>query len=112
MVRRIFIVWARPIFHEALSAILQHPDIQIVGASSSHAESEEAIRQLQPDTIILEETEEAPITSMDMSRLLETTASARRVIRVSMEDNILWMVRRNERIMHQADELLNLIQEE
>ncbi len=112
MVRRIYIVWARPLFHEALRALLNHPTIQIVGASSEHAATESHIRSLQPDTIILEETADAPITNIDISRLLESSASALRVIRLSLEDNLLWIYHREQRIVQRTEDLVQLIQDE
>ena len=110
VVRRIFIVWARPLFHESVRALLNHPSIQIVGDSSEHAATESHIRSLQPDTIILEETEEAPITNLDISRLLDTGAPALRVVRMSLEDNVLWIYHREQRIVQQAGDLLQFLQ--
>jgi DNA-binding NarL/FixJ family response regulator len=111
-VRRVFIVWARPLFYEALRALLESPDIQIVGAGSEHDATESHIHSFQPDTIILEETEDTPITNTDISRLLETSATSLRVVRLSLEDNLLWMYHREQRTLQQPEDLLQLIREE
>ena len=106
--RRVFVIWTHPLFHESISLLLKHPDVEWVGATSDHAAALEQITSLQPDTILIEE--EHGDVAAEALKILEASAAAVRIIRLSLADNELSVYHREQRTVGQAEDLLRLIQ--
>lgn len=110
-VRRVYIIWSYPLFYEAVWRLLNDDEIENVGASSDDATAHSEIEELEPDTIIVEQTEGGSATSSEALQLLEASAWGPRVICMSLRDNNLWVYHREERTVKRAEDLLDLIRE-
>ena len=105
--RRVFIVWTHPLFHEAVCLLLKHPEIKLVGANSDYKAAHEQILELQPDTIVVEEGDEG--VPIDVMKYLETYPWNLRVTFLNVTDNQLNMYQHEQRTRGQAGDLLHLI---
>ncbi len=107
--RRVFVIWSNPLFHESLRLLLNHPEVEWVGATSDHAAAHDQIVSLCPDTILIEEEEggNAPAETLE---ILEASSADMRVIRLSLVDNELKVYHREQRTVGRAEDLLRLIQ--
>ena len=108
-IRRVFIIWAHPLFHEAVRRILADTEIEWVGGTSDHAAAHDQIARLQPDTILIEEGEGGS-ASAEALEILEASSADVRIIRLSLADNELRVYQREQRTLGRAEELLRLIQ--
>lgn len=109
MTRRVFIVWTNRLFYEAIQALLNHPEIEMVGSCSEPAAALAEIERLSPDTVIVEELESATETSAEVLSILESSAWDPRILRLSIHNNELRVYQREHRILEQAEDLLKLI---
>jgi DNA-binding NarL/FixJ family response regulator len=107
VVRRVFVVWTHPIFHESVRLLLNHPDVELVGATSDYGAAQREILGLQPDTVLVEE----PGGSLraEVMGILEASPWSVRVIGLSLEDNSLSVYHREQRTVAQSDDLLQLV---
>lgn len=108
MVPRVFIVWTNRLFYESVRVLLEHPNVQVVGASHEHAAARAEIEALRPDTILIEESED-PTRNGEALLLLETSAWNPWILRMSMHDNELRAYHREQRTIEHADDLLKMI---
>ena len=106
--RRVFVIWAHPIFHESVRRLLTHPDIEWLGATADHVAARDQIASLQPDTVLVEE-EEGVRPLAGVLEILEASLYDVRVIRLSLAGNELSVYHCEHRTMEQADDLLHLI---
>lgn len=107
--RRVFVIWKYPLFLEAVRQLLTSPDIEWAGESSDPVTAREEIAKLSPDTVLIEEEENA---CAEIMPLLEAGASDLRVIRLSLMENQLSLYRREQHTVTQAEDLLKLIRGE
>jgi DNA-binding NarL/FixJ family response regulator len=107
-IRRVFAIWAHPLFGEAVRLLLQHPDVEWLGATSNLGDAQAQIVSLRPDTILIEELEGSH-AGEEAIRLLENISSDVRIIRLSLYDNELTIYQRKRRTLGQAEDLLKLI---
>jgi len=106
-IRRVYAIWAHPIFHESVRLLLSHPDIEWTGATSDYAAAKQAILESQPDTVLVEKVEgEVPA---EVKEILETIPWAVRVISLGLDDNKLNMYHSERRTIEQPEDLLRLI---
>lgn len=110
MIQRIFIVWAHPIFRETVSLLLNHPAVEIVGLSADREAAMAEIEALKPNTIIIEETEDTAFTHGEAARFLEACSWELRVIRLSLQDNELWLLQKQRRSIGSSEDFLRIIQ--
>jgi DNA-binding NarL/FixJ family response regulator len=110
--RRVFVIWAHPLFHESVRLLLNHPEIEWVGATSDYKTALGDITNLQPDTILIEETEPAAISRVPLRvmEILEACSWNSRVVELNLKDNELSIYHREKRTVGQAEDLLHLIQ--
>ena len=110
MGRRVFIKWVNPLFHDTLRALLGHPEVEIVGNSADYEAALASIEELQPDTVIVEETED---TAQNVATLIlqvfESRSWCPRVMRMSLQDNDLWVYHREQWTVNDRDELIQII---
>jgi DNA-binding NarL/FixJ family response regulator len=111
LIRRVFIVWSYPLFRETVRLLLKHPAVEIVGASSKYEEALAAIEELRPDTIIVEETEDVAVVRIEALQFLKAFMWGPRVIRLSLQDNELWVYSRERRVIGDSTELLQLVRD-
>lgn len=108
-IRRVFIIWSHPLSHESVRLLLNHPDVEIVGATADHLIAREEITRLQPDTIIVEVEEMTKGVPTEALALLESSPCVTRVIGFSLQDNRLSVYHREERTVARAEDLLGLV---
>ena len=110
MIQRIFIVWVHPIFRETVRLLLKHPAIEIVGLSADHQTALAEMETLKPDTIIIEETEDTVLTHSEVAQFLDACSWESRVIRLSLQDNELWLLQQQRRSIGSSEDFLRIIQ--
>lgn len=105
--RRVFVIWTHQLFRESVRLLLNHPEVEWVGAASDHQTAQDEILKLRPDIILIEEMrDDVPVEIMG---ILEASPWGVRVIGLSLDDNKLSMYHREQRTVRQADDLLRLI---
>jgi len=105
----VFVIWINPLFLESIRALLSHPEIQLVGASSDFAQAHSEIAILRPDVVIIEgNSDGTPFDSETLPILISTA----RVIQMSLDDNELILFQHQHRTLADADDLLSMILEE
>src|SRR5574341_880732 len=110
MSRRVFIIWVHPLFYDTIRLLIVHPEVEVVGAGSVYTEALAEIEKLQPDTVIVEETEENKReAALETLRLLETSSWCSRIVRISLQDNDLWIYQREQRTISNKNDLLQII---
>ncbi len=105
--RRVFVIWTHPIFHESVRLLLNHPDVEWVGATSDYAAAKDEVLDLQPDTILVEEI--AGNIPVEVLEIMEASSQNVRVIGLSLADNELSVYYHEQRTVGQAEDLLRLI---
>lgn len=106
--RRVFVVWTHPLFREALQRLLAGPQVEWLGATSDAQAGQRQIRELQPDTILVEHAPGAD-QAFEISTLLEAAAAGVRIIHLSLSENELNVYHREQRSVDRAADLLQLI---
>ena len=106
----IYIVWSHQLFFEAVGIIMQSPGINIVGASSNYANAVAEIQRLRPSTVLIEIEEGHSHMNEDFLKILETSEWNPRIIRLSLNDNVLIVYHREQQVIDHIEDLLNLIQ--
>jgi len=105
--RRLFVIWKHPIFHGSVRRLLNHPEVEWVGAASDWTTAHSEIERLQPDTILVEELEEQGTN--EALEILETSSWDVRVVSISLNNNRLSVFHREQKTVGQADDLLHLV---
>lgn len=105
---RVFVIWNHPLFYEAIRLFLQKTNVECVGACQHMHEAIPQIKELHPDTILVEETENDD-TSARVIELIETSSINVRIFRLNMNDNVLKIYHREQITVMQAEELIHLI---
>ena len=108
-VRRVFIAWSHPLFYGSVRLLLNHPDIEIMGASLDSETVWREVSDLQPDAIIIERH-----GADDEMMLGPKTCDSWQpfVIRTGLHDNIAHVCRCEQHILEQAEDLLHLVLDE
>ncbi|HWR65821.1 MAG TPA: hypothetical protein VN364_06855 [Bellilinea sp.] len=106
-VRRVFVVWTNPLFHESTRLLLEHPDVDLVGAAQNPTMVHEEILKLRPDTILFERTSQ-PIPEY-LIRLMGMDAWDMRLIGLSLEDNKVSLYHREQQAVVEAGDLLQYV---
>jgi DNA-binding NarL/FixJ family response regulator len=108
--RRMFVIWTHPLFHESVRLLLDHPGLEWVGETSNYEAAQDALQQLRPDTILIEEA--GTTTPNKIMEILEACPWDVRVLGLNLEDNHLKVYHREQRTVGQVEDLLNLIQDD
>jgi len=106
-VRRVFVIWTNPLFHESTRLLLEHPDVDLVGAAQNPTTVQEAVLRLQPDTILFERTSQ-PFPEY-LIRLMEIDTWELRLIGLSLEDNKVSLYHREQQAVVEAGDLLQYV---
>ena len=106
-VRRVFVIWTNPLFHESAVLLLKHPDIIIVGAAVDFTTAHEDIMRLQPDTILFEKTSVG--VPVDVMGILEAETWDIRIIGLSLDNNEMSLYHREHQMVVEASDLLQLV---
>lgn len=105
--RRVFVIWTHPIFYESVRLLLNHPDVELVGATSDYVAAKDEILDLQPDTILIEEA--GASVRAEVMGILETSPWSVRVIGLSLAYNELRVYHREQRTVAREEDLLRLV---
>jgi len=106
-IRRVFAIWAHPIFHESVRRLLDRPGIEWTGATSDYAAAKDAILSLRPDTVLVEEV--GGQVPAEVKEVLETISWPVRIISLNLADNKSIVYRQERRTIEQPEDLLRLI---
>lgn len=107
MSHRLFLIWTNPLFRDSVRLLLNHPNVKWVGAASNWATAQPEILSLQPDTILVEEREDN--VSIEAMEILEATPWNVRIVSVSLDNNKLSILYREQKAVGQAEDLLRLV---
>jgi chemotaxis response regulator CheB len=107
---RVYILWSHQMFYEAVSALLNHPGVEIVGDAPDSPRALAGIEALQPDTIVVEEADDNLDEEPAALRILEACSWNPRVVRLSLSDNELRLYQREQWTVEQARDLYLFIQ--
>jgi hypothetical protein len=87
--------------------LLDHPEVEWLGTTADIVAAYDDIKQLHPDTIVVEEVAGGlPAKLIDF---LETENSLHRLVCISLDDNRLKIYSRENWAVGEADDLLRLI---
>ena len=111
MARRVFIVWSHPLFNETVRRLLDQSEVEVVGTESQRAAARAEIDILQPDTIIVEEDPDQAADYSEALKLVESSPWEPRVIRLSLQDNELWVYQREKWTIRTSGDLIDHIQD-
>lgn len=106
-VRRVFVIWTNPLFHDAARLLLKHPDIIILGATADFTTAHEDIMRLQPDTILFEKTSVG--VPVDVMGILEADTWDMRIIGLSLDNNEMSLYHHEHQTIVEAGDLLQLV---
>lgn len=106
-VRRVFVIWTNPLFHESVVLLLKHPDIIIVGAAADFTTAHEDIMRLQPDTILFERTRAG--IPVDVMGILEVETWDMRIFELSLDTNEMSLYHRQHQTVIEAGDLLQFV---
>ncbi len=107
MPRRLYLIWTNPLFRDSARALLSHPEIDWLGATSDYAAAGAAILQLHPDTVLVEELGNS--LPHDLVEVLRLNRVDMRLIGASLDRNWLQVWQCEEHTLAQADDLLSLV---
>jgi DNA-binding NarL/FixJ family response regulator len=105
--KRVFVVWKHPIFRQSVRLLLDHPDVEWVGESPDFVAVHSILAGLQPDTILVEESEGK--ISTNALEILEASSWNVRVVGLSLDDNRLSVYRREQQTVGKSKDLLHLV---
>ena len=106
-VRRVFVIWTHPLFHESVRLLLKHPEVEWLGSTSDYETARAEVLRLKPDTILVEEVGQ-PIPDRIM-KLLEGSSWNLRVVGLSLDNNNLIVYHQEQRSMVRTEDLLQLV---
>ena len=105
--KRVFVIWSHPLFHDAVRALLAHPEIEWVGETSDYEGIEEAVKQMRPDTVIFEEDEDR--SSSQILAMPEIFPSVERIIGLNLNNNELRIYHHKVKIVGHTNDLIQSI---
>jgi hypothetical protein len=106
-IRRVFVIWTHPLFHESARLLLNHPDILWMGADTDFTSARETIMRLQPDTILFEKTKAG--IPVEVLEILEVELWDVRIIGLSLDNNEMSLYHREHQTVVKADDLLQFV---
>lgn len=106
-VRRVFVIWTDPLFHESVRLLLKHPNIIWVGAAANLETAREEIMRLHPNTILFEKTRDG--FPADLMGILETETWDLRIIELSLDTNEMILYHREHQTVVEAGDLLKFV---
>ncbi|HUV29052.1 MAG TPA: hypothetical protein VMW34_16950 [Anaerolineales bacterium] len=106
--QRVYVIWTHPLFHDSLRQLLDHTEINWLGAASDFTIAVEEISRLHPDTILIEELEGETTTSAFME-IVEKFQWNLRVVGISLNDNQLSVYQHAQQTVGQPEDLIRLI---
>jgi len=109
--QRLFIIWSHPLFRELVNLLLDDPAVSIVGTTSEYKAVLAELESLKPDTIIVEETQDSDVTPVEAVEILNVCTWGPRVIRLSLQDNELWVYHQERWNIGSKEDFLRLVRD-
>ena len=106
--RRVFLIWTYPLFKEVVSLLLDQSEVELLGATSDHAEALDLIADLKPDVVMVEVAEGDQSDCEETISILQVSP---RVICLSLDNNEMKIYQRHDRMMTNVEDLFSLINE-
>jgi DNA-binding NarL/FixJ family response regulator len=103
----VFILWAHPLFDEAVRRLLLDWGVNVVGSTSDPFTALDQIRALSPNVVILEDADD-PSEAEEQQTMAIINASPH-VIRLNLNDNELRSYRRERRTVGKIEDLADLL---
>jgi DNA-binding NarL/FixJ family response regulator len=94
-----------------VNLLLDDPAVSIVGTASEYKAVLAALGSLKPDTIIVEETQDCAVTSVEAVEILKACTWGPRVIRLSLQDNELWVYHQERWNIRSKEDFLRLVRD-
>lgn len=109
--QRLFIIWSHPLFREFLNLLLDDPALVIVGTASEYKAALVELESLKPDAVIVEETQDSANMAVEVLEILKACSWGPRVIRLSLQDNELWVYHQERWNIGSRDDFLRLVRD-
>ncbi len=110
MVKRVFVVWKHSLFRQSVCRLLVGPSLEVVGDAPNDGGADAAISALQPDIVLVETTGD-PDGCFDALGRSQRQGWKQRIICLSLDDNVILMLRPEEHLLTDAQELLQFVLE-
>jgi len=105
--RRVFLIYTHPLFFEAVRLMLQRSDVTLVGQTTSPAQIRDALQQLHPDIILVEEKEDG--FSQSIAEVLAAGPGRVRIVGLNLSNNRLNIYDRKQQVVGQLEDLITLL---
>lgn len=105
-VRRVFVIWTNPLFHELVRLLLTHPDVEWVGATSDYTAAQIDISEIHPDTVVVEVAHDNLNLVM---AIMKASQGNVRIISLSMTDNELRLYEQQQQVLAKVEDLLSVL---
>jgi DNA-binding NarL/FixJ family response regulator len=109
--QRLFIIWSHPLFRESVNLLLGDQAVSIVGTTSDYKAVLAELESQRPDTIIVEETQDNAVDSVEAVEILKACTWGPRVVRLSLQDNELWVYHQERWLIGNKEDFLRLIRD-
>jgi chemotaxis response regulator CheB len=103
--RRVLIFSSSHLFAQAVRHLVEGSGLNVVGLEPYSDEAAERIQRLQPDIIILNDTQLSPL---QLTSLLDYAPTVR-VIRIEMDGDLITVYDRHELNAHAAQDFVNTL---
>jgi AmiR/NasT family two-component response regulator len=105
-IRRVFVIWTNPLFHESVRLLLAHPEVEWVGEASDYAAAQRHIAGLHPDTVLIEAINDNLGQVME---ILTSTPGNVQIITLSLTNNELGLYQHQHQVVAKAEDLLTIL---
>jgi DNA-binding NarL/FixJ family response regulator len=105
-IRRVFVIWTNPLFHESVRLLLAHPEVEWLGEASDYTTAHVNIADLHPDTVLVEASND------NLSQVLDLLTSSHgnvRIISLSLTNNELSLYQHQQQVVAKAEDLLTIL---
>lgn len=110
-VKRVYVLSHRCMFHDGIETLLsQEEGIEIIKHESDPERSLECIREHDADVVIVNLDDPAPYLSQTVMKLLQENLDVS-ILGLSLKDNSIRIYRTENKMVHQVEDLMDLIQD-
>jgi DNA-binding NarL/FixJ family response regulator len=106
-VRRVFILWTHSLFHETVRALLNDPQVELLGSSQDYSKVQVQISEQPPDILVVEE--EDYTNFIKIIDLLKNQRENIRVVGLNLLDNEMSVFEFHQKTVCKADDLLQWV---
>lgn len=104
---RVYAFWQNPIFCDSIRLILQHPELEWIGSTSSLDTAQADISTHQPEVVLVEYTDVR--TSVEFLRIMACSPWGAQIIGLNLHNNQLHLYHREQWTMAKIEDLLKVI---